>query len=241
MARLKTDDPVVRAKILAAAEQLFSERGFAGTSTRDIAASAGVTSAMLHYYFGNKDGLYRAILETAVETVRAFIAEAAKSQAAASERLTRFIEVESHYILSHANLVRILMREMLSGGQEMVSVFQQHPVTNYSMLRQVIADGVKRKELRPIDVDLAPISLMGMMAIFHLFQPLVLAIIGKSEYDEKFIQQMATHTANIFLNGVVKHQAAPAPASKTSSRAQPRKAAATTRPSSRVQKKKVKL
>jgi AcrR family transcriptional regulator len=207
MARLKTDDPVVRAKIMAAAESLFSERGFAGTSTRDIAASAGVTSAMLHYYFGNKAGLYRAILENAVETVRSFIAQAAESQAPAGERLTQFIEVESHYILSHAKIVRILMREMLSGGQEIVKVFQKHPVTNYSMLRQVLADGVRRKELRQIDVDLAPISLMGMMAIYHLFQPVVTAIIGKPEYDEQFIKRIATHTANIFLGGVLKRDA----------------------------------
>src|SRR5262245_9737054 len=104
MARLKTDDPVVRANILVAAEGLFSERGFAGTSTRDIAASAGVTSAMVHYYFGNKDGLYRAILENAVATVRSFIAEAAQSRAPASVRLTRFIEVEAAYLLSHTKL-----------------------------------------------------------------------------------------------------------------------------------------
>ncbi len=207
MARIKTDDPVVRANILAAAERLFSERGFAGTSTRDIAASAGVTSAMVHYYFGNKAGLYRAILENAVATVRSFIAQAAESQAPAGERLTQFIEAESRYILSHARLVRILMREMLSGGTEIVKVFQKHPVTNYSMLRQVMTDGVRRKELRQIDVDLAPISLMGMMAIFHLFQPVVTAIIGKSEYDEQFMKRIATHTANIFLGGVMKREA----------------------------------
>jgi AcrR family transcriptional regulator len=204
MARLKTEDPVVRAKILAAAEILFSERGFAGTSTREIAAKAGVTSAMLHYYFGNKAALYRAIIETAVETVRSFIAQAVESRAPAGERLTRFIEVESDYILSHGNLVRILMREMLSGGKEIIKVFQKHPVSNYSLLRQVIAEGVKRKELRPIDVDLAPISLMGMMAIFHLFQPVIRAFIGQAEYDEQFIKRIAAHTANIFLNGVVK-------------------------------------
>src|ERR1044072_6088467 len=158
MARLKKDDPVVRANILAAAETLFSERGFAGTSTRDIAASAGVTSAMVHYYFGNKAGLYRAILETAVETVRSFIAQAADSPAPADERLTQFIEGEAHYILSHRNLVRILMRELLAGGNAIVKVFQKHPVTNYSLLRQVMVEGVRRKELRAIDIDLAPIS-----------------------------------------------------------------------------------
>lgn len=240
MARLKTDDPVVRAKIMAAAERLFSERGFAGTSTRDIAASAGVTSAMLHYYFGNKAGLYRAILQTAVETVRSFIAEAAESQAPASARLTRFIEVESNYLLAHAKLVRILMREMLSGGKEIIHIFQKHPVTNYSLLRQVLADGVGRQELRQIDIDLAPISLMGMMAIFHLFQPLVSAIIGNPEYDEKFIKRMAAHTADIFLNGVVKPGAAQPAVRKNSPRARHNRSSSAKPKPSPGQQRKVK-
>jgi TetR/AcrR family transcriptional regulator len=240
MARLKTDDPIVRAKIMAAAERLFAERGFAGTSTRDIAATAGVTSAMLHYYFGNKAGLYRAILETAVETVRSFIAEAAESSAPADKRLTRFIEVESTYLLSHRNLVRILMREMLSGGKEIVKIFQKHRVTNYSMLRQVIADGVQRNEFRQIDIDLAPVSLMGMIAIFHLFQPVISAIIGKPEYDEQFIKRMATHTANIFLGGVLKQKAGPKPAQKNLTRAQRKKTPAVKSRRSSVRQRQVK-
>ena len=63
MARPKTDDPEARAKIAAAAEQLFAARGYDGTVVRDIARAAGVNAAMIHYYFKSKEGLYRAILE----------------------------------------------------------------------------------------------------------------------------------------------------------------------------------
>ncbi|MEW6129477.1 MAG: CerR family C-terminal domain-containing protein [Acidobacteriota bacterium] len=209
MARLKTDDPIVRANILAAAEELIAERGLAAASIRDIAATAGVTSAMVHYYFGSKDGLYRAMLENAVESVRSFIAAVSATPAPAPAKLAQFIEGEVHYILSHPKLARILLREMLAGGKELIKIFQQYPVNNYLMLRQLIGDGVKRKELRPVDIDLAPLSLMGMMMIFHAFRPVIAMALGKPEYDEAFIKRVATHTANLYLNGVAATETLP--------------------------------
>jgi AcrR family transcriptional regulator len=48
-------------QIMDAAEQLFAEHGFAGTSVRDIAESAGVNLAMISYYFGSKERLMEAM------------------------------------------------------------------------------------------------------------------------------------------------------------------------------------
>ena len=61
MARPRNTDPAeTRARILEAATAAFAESGAAGTSTRTIAASAGVSLATLHHHFGTKEGLYQA-------------------------------------------------------------------------------------------------------------------------------------------------------------------------------------
>src|SRR5688572_4501811 len=173
MARPKTDDPEARGNIIAAAEELFAERGFAGTSIRDIAQKAGVTGAMLHYYFGNKEKLYHAILEKAVMGIRTLISETAASRKPAPEQLAQFIEADANYILKHANLTRIVLREMLTGGKEITKIFQQYRVNNYAMLRGIMTEGAQRNELRQMDIDLAPISLMGMLMIFQAFRPVI--------------------------------------------------------------------
>ena len=54
-----------RREILRAAEESFARLGFAGATTRKVAASAGVNIATLHYHFGGKEGLYRAVLARA--------------------------------------------------------------------------------------------------------------------------------------------------------------------------------
>ncbi|MDT3445477.1 MULTISPECIES: TetR family transcriptional regulator [unclassified Pseudofrankia] len=56
-----------RAEILRAARALFAERGFVGTSIRAVAAGAGVDPALVHHYFGSKEGLFRAALEIPVQ------------------------------------------------------------------------------------------------------------------------------------------------------------------------------
>ena len=55
-----------RERILDAAEHLFAERGFDGTSIRDVTTEAGVNLAAVHYHFGSKEDLLRAVLERVV-------------------------------------------------------------------------------------------------------------------------------------------------------------------------------
>lgn len=58
-------------RILNAAERLFSAHGIDGVSVRQIAAAAGVQLALLTYYFGTKDGLYRAVFERRIAPISA--------------------------------------------------------------------------------------------------------------------------------------------------------------------------
>lgn len=57
----RSDGIEARARLLLAALRLFAEKGFAKTSTREIALAAGANIASISYYFGDKAGLYRAV------------------------------------------------------------------------------------------------------------------------------------------------------------------------------------
>lgn len=58
-----------RARLIDSALKLFGERGFDGASTRDIASEAGVNAPALQYYFGNKEGLYKACVKHIIDRV----------------------------------------------------------------------------------------------------------------------------------------------------------------------------
>ncbi len=203
MARPRVDDSEARTKIAAAAEELFAERGFDGTAIRDIARKAGVNGAMIHYYFGNKEGLYHAMLEGAASRVRALLIETTGRSGSTTNRLASFVNAYAAYMLTQPNLARILYREMLTGAKHIKRIAQQYAATNYTMLKTLISDGVQRGELRRVDAELAPISLMGMVVIFQFLRPIISVALGKTEYDERFVSRVAAHTIDLFLYGAV--------------------------------------
>jgi AcrR family transcriptional regulator len=84
--------PATRDRILEAAREEFSERGYEKTSVRGIAKSAGVDSALVHHYFGTKDQVFEAAITVAFAP--ALAAPAAIEDGpldGVGERLTRFI------------------------------------------------------------------------------------------------------------------------------------------------------
>jgi len=65
--KTKSDEQSAKISLLMAGITLFAEKGYASTSVREIVAHAGVTKPVLYYYFQNKEGLFRAILDAAAE------------------------------------------------------------------------------------------------------------------------------------------------------------------------------
>jgi TetR/AcrR family transcriptional regulator, regulator of cefoperazone and chloramphenicol sensitivity len=78
-----------RSRLLEAALRLFAEKGYAQTSTREICLAAGVNAASIHYYFGDKAGLYRAVYLAPIQQLMVaarIIAEAGESFEATMRR-----------------------------------------------------------------------------------------------------------------------------------------------------------
>jgi AcrR family transcriptional regulator len=104
---------VTKQKLLDAALEAFSEGGFKGTSTRDIAARAGVHQPLITYHFSNQDRLWR----SAVKYVFAdFIAALQKAQAKHANdcpktRFAEMIRIYVHHAARHPTLHKIIMQE----------------------------------------------------------------------------------------------------------------------------------
>src|SRR5271157_5694418 len=82
-----------REAILEAAERIFGDEGLAGARTEAIAAAAGVNKALLYYYFGSKDGLYRAVLEGYLADFNRQALEVLSSECSARSLLLRYINL----------------------------------------------------------------------------------------------------------------------------------------------------
>ena len=90
MKRNNTGDslkPNARERLLETAIAMFAEKGYAGTSVREIVEQAGVSKPVLYYYFKSKEGLFLAILEMAENLQKELLARVLESAGSVLERL----------------------------------------------------------------------------------------------------------------------------------------------------------
>lgn len=198
-----TNDRDARRKILDEGMELFATKGFTATTVRDIATAAGVNLAIIHYYFGNKEGLYRAIFERKVSEVHSLLAEAAAFDGSNRERIERFVRAYARFICAHHRFARIIQHELITGGSLFQEIFRPQIARNYALLRGIVEDGVRSGEFRSVDVDITPVSLIGMIAFFIIAQPLISGMIGGCAPDGEFEKRLADHTLNLFLHGIL--------------------------------------
>ena len=111
-----TRDSETRDRLLKAAERLFADRGFKKVTVRDICRVARANVAAVNYHFGDKLGLYREVLQAAIDGMRGTneAARAAGAGQPAEEQLRRYIAIFVHRVLTPGNdtIHRLINREM---------------------------------------------------------------------------------------------------------------------------------
>ena len=106
-----------RERVLKAAAQLFADRGFKKVTVRDICRGARANVAAVNYHFGDKGGLYREVLQLAIETMRATndAARVAGRGQPAEERLRQYLRVSLCRVTNSSAshwIPRLIYREM---------------------------------------------------------------------------------------------------------------------------------
>lgn len=126
--RARPSSDATRDRILAAALEVFSEHGFEGASTRDIAGRAGVTQPLLNYHFNSKDELWRAAVDRLFESLdRALTARLDGLRGVDEPTVTRLLVREFVSFSAHnPQLHRIVTQESKVDGPRMDWLVEQH-------------------------------------------------------------------------------------------------------------------
>lgn len=186
-----------RQRIIDAAIELFGEHGFAGASTRDIAAKAGVNAPALQYYFENKEGVYRACVEAMAELGWSVLGPAVEHARAALDAEADVDALIDAFIGILRTLADRIFTVPKTLGQRMFFAREQvgqEPAgaTDILMkrvrkpLNDVSAELVGRISGRPADdpvTRLRTMSLFGQLTVFHLVQRSALQLLDWDGFD----------------------------------------------------------
>lgn len=111
MAKKETDKELL---ILECAEKEFLDKGYANTKTTDIAKRAGVTHAMLHYYYRTKENLFEIILKNKVEILIEMFLFPLEQDIPFVDKLKKGIEGHFDFIASNPKLPNFIFNEILN-------------------------------------------------------------------------------------------------------------------------------
>src|SRR5687767_14077990 len=167
--------------ILDAAEPLFAAQGFAATTIKQIGAAAGVNPALLYYYFGSKEELYRQLLRRVFGTLAERGAERLAGASSPEEAIRALLAVQSETMLQRPSLPRILAREMADHGAAHAQEGIAHlSATLFARLRALIEAGQRAGTLRAdLDPRFAAISTVSLIPYFHIARPAVAILLGE--------------------------------------------------------------
>jgi TetR/AcrR family transcriptional regulator len=196
-----------RARILAAAAEVFAEIGLSGARVDEIAARAGVNKAMLYYHVGDKDKLYATVLTDTVARVPPALHAAIANADTAAEKLQCVLDTLASLPKSNPHFVPIMLREIASGGATLPDEMLMRMAGIFRVVADVLAEGVQNGEFRATDPLLTHVSLIGSMIFLIASQP-IRERLGKVAgiTQKQTMQDLAHHTGNLVLKGLELEQ-----------------------------------
>lgn len=111
------------ALILQAAEKEFFDKGYAGAKTTEIAEAAGVTHAMLHYYFRTKDKLFEKIVSDKIDKLGEILLGAVGNpELPLKERIRDGIESHFNFLVANPTLPRFIINELAVHPERIIPI-----------------------------------------------------------------------------------------------------------------------
>lgn len=186
--------------LLATAEAMFAENGYEGTTVRDIAAKAETNAALIYYHFESKEQLYRSIFERKFRLLdESLRAVHVNREASSLEKLESYIAVYVSNIRDNFYFYRILNGELFSFRDYFFkNVILSNAKSTVSIFREVIMEGVAKKEFRNVDLDLF------LMTLFHLLHQ----VIGRSPLASELLnlEEIAEEQIVDRIRNFIHHQ-----------------------------------
>ena len=149
--------------ILNAAMDLFSQKGFEGTSVREIAARAEVNPAMISYYFESKEKMLEKLVERRAGYLRDIFEGMVKNTLLTqTEKLNVVIESYVDRMFSSPRFLHILHRELtLEKREKLKGAISDVLLKNFHAAKSIIEDGAASGEFNKVDAELTVMTIIG--------------------------------------------------------------------------------
>jgi AcrR family transcriptional regulator len=188
-----------RRQIVQAAVELFSRKGFRGTTTREIAEAAGISEAMIFKHFATKQELYSAIIEAKSETEELLASAAKVARGKDDAGVLRAVGLKMmEQTERDPSLMRLLLFSALEGHELSEIFFESRVRRLHEFLSSYIRKRIEDGRFRPVDPLVAARGFIGMIVHYLLIHELF----GVKRPPRSSPEEVVELFMSIFLKGI---------------------------------------
>ncbi len=190
----------VRSRVVAAAEAVFAERGYAGATTREIAERAGIGKRMLFYYFPTKDAVYRAVLERIIAGLVAIYERTREEPGAIG--LGDAAAAITYFTAANLPAMKVWLREIIDGGPHLEDLKRRYMAPPYAHGGPGVTHTMANGLFRTGDPMHVLVNVGGITLFYFLIAPMLRLVWERDPLDPAVVSERAAAARDWLLHGL---------------------------------------
>jgi len=201
------NDTEMEKTILREAERLFLEKGFALTSTTEIAKAAGCNQALIHYYYRTKEQLFAAIFEDKIRLLFEDLSVIDEASMSFEDVLRRVIEAHFDLIRANPRLPFLVMNELLTNPARVaelkVRLADAPKAELFYRMEARLAAEIEAGRVRPMGILDLVIDFVSLNVMYFLAVPILTAVRGLGDAEvEEMTEARRRENVELVLRGI---------------------------------------
>ena len=202
----QTREQSMESIILETAERLFLDKGFALTSTTEIAREAGCNQALVHYYFRTKEQLFIRIFEEKIKIFAGAFFSIDEKPGTFLEKLTRKIEAHFDIIAQNPKIPFLIINEITTNPQRIKALHKsigEYPASIIRKVNEELEEAIAQGEVRPITVLDLILTVLSLNVLPQRQRPILEEVMPlPPEEVQKLIARRKEENVKLIINSL---------------------------------------
>lgn len=202
----QNSDMTMEQKILDTAEDLFLDKGFAMTSTTEIAKKAGCNQALVHYYFRTKERLFESIFEKKLGPfIRSFL-QICTEDISFEEKLARTIRAHYEVVSQNPRFPFLVLNELTTNPSRIKSIKEMlgdAPVQAMKRFQAELDEEIRQGRIRPVTAFDLLLTMLSLNIAPFLYTPMMRDILDFSPADlQEILRKRIDENVTVILKSL---------------------------------------